>query len=272
MYHLKLRLTSRLHNFLFAYYKMVEDEERPPFLPEQDYEDPDTISTYDFIYFVQDYTPFLQDYLHYMHETYIEYAEIGYYNSFIDICNEINTNHGDDGTFEIYRATLEPFMEWMTEECGHMNAYHERNMRDAHAAIDRQQAAQEPVLEAGPTGVANRTRSKLSASNFEIPPAKRGTNMITLEPTKQEALRIKLSDGKEYTYDEIKDMLRFSKEQTPLRHLYNAEDKQKIKDLIEFATKGGKRKTKKSKKTKKSRKTKKSKKTKKSRKTKKRKN
>jgi DNA ligase-1 len=41
-------------------------------------------------------------------------------------------------------------------------------------------------------------------------------------------LRIKLSDGKEYTHDEIKDMWRFSKEQTPLRHPYTEEDKQKI--------------------------------------------
>jgi hypothetical protein len=233
----------------------MADEVIHPFLPEQDYEDPNTMSTYDFIYFVQDYTPFLEEYLHYMHETYIEYTDIGYYNSFIDICNEINTNHGDDGTFERYRATLQPFMEWMTEECGHMNAFHEQNVRNAH---DQQQAEQEPAPQAGPTGVANRTRSKRPASKFKIPPSKKGTNLISLEPTIQDAVRIKLSDGKEYTYDEIKDMWRFSKEQTPLRHPYTQEDKQKIKDFIDFATKGGKRKSKKVKKTKKMRKTKKS--------------
>jgi len=234
---------------------MADEEERPPFLPEQEYEDPNNMSTYDFIYFVQDYTPFLQEYLHYMHETYIEYTEIGYYNSFIDICNEINTDHGDDGTFEQYRATLEPFMEWMTEECGQMNAFHERNMRDAH---DQQQAAQEPAPGAAPIGVASRTRSKRPASAFEIPPAKKGTNMISLEPTKQEGVRIKLSDGKEYTQDEIKDMWRFSKEQTPLRHPYTEEDKQKITELLEFA-KGGKKTRKNKRKSKKTRKARKNK-------------
>jgi len=227
---------------------MANEEERPPFLPEQNYET--DMSTYDFIYFVQDYTPFLQDYLHYMHETYIEYAEIGYYNSFIDICNEINTNHGDDGTFEQYRATLEPFMEWMTEQCGQMNFYHEHNMRNAQEAAAQQ---------AAPTGIVSRTRSKRPASKFEIPPNKRGTNMVSLEPTKQEALRIKLSDGKEYTYDEIKDMLRFSKDQTPLRHPYTPEDKQKIADLLEFVTKGGKRTRKNKRKSKKTRKARKNK-------------
>jgi hypothetical protein len=226
---------------------MADQEDRPPFLPEQNYET--DMSTYDFIYFVQDYTPFLQEYLYYMHETYIEYAEIGYYNSFIDICNEINTNHGDDGTFEQYRATLEPFMEWMTEECGQMNAYHEQNMRN-----DQQPAA----LEVGPTGVASRTRSKNPASAFEIPPAKKGTNMISLEPTKQDAVRIQLSDGKEYTHDEIKDMWRFSKEQTPFRHPYTEEDKQKITELLEFA-KGGKKTRKNKRKSKKTRKVRKNK-------------
>ena len=230
---------------------MAEEEEHP-FLPEQDYEDPEVISTYDFIYFVQDYTPFLREYLNYMHDTYIEYEDLGYYNYFIDFCNETNTNHGDDGTFEQYRATLAPFMEWITEECGQMNAFHEQNMRND------QQAAQE----AGPTGVASRTRSKRPASVFEIPPSKRGTNAMTQGPTTQHAVRIKLSDGKEYTYGEIKHMWEWNKTITPYRHPYTPEDKNKITDLINFATKGGKktrknkrkaRKTKKNKKTKKTR-------------------
>jgi hypothetical protein len=218
-------------------------EEQHPFLPEQNYET--DMSTYDFIYFVQDYTPFLEEYLYYMHETYIEYADIGYYNSFIDICNEINTNHGDDGTFERYRATLEPFMEWMTEECGNMNSYHEQNMRNHRAAIDQQQAAPE----AAPTDVASRTRSKGPASGFEIPQSKRGRNAMTLEPIKQDAVRIKLSDGKEYTYDEVKHMWEWNKNITPYRHPYTEDDKNKIKEIIDFATKGGKkrRKTKKNK-------------------------
>jgi hypothetical protein len=224
------------------------NENHHPFLPEQDYET--DMTTYDFIYFVQDYSPFLREYLDYMHETYIEYTDIGYYNSFIDICNEIDTDEGDDGTFETYRATVEPFMEWMTEECGHMNAYYEQDMRNAQEAAAQQNVA----VEVAPTGVASRTRSKRPATAFEIPSAKRGTNMVSLEPTKQYAARIKLSDGKEYTYDEIKDMWRFSKEQTPLRHPYTQEDKQKIKDFIDFATKGGKKKTRKGKKVRKTRK------------------
>ncbi|NDA89421.1 MAG: hypothetical protein EBY20_00685 [Alphaproteobacteria bacterium] len=212
----------------------MADQERPPFLPEQDYEDPNTISTYDFIYFVQDYTPFLREYLNYMHDTYLSEHEhlgyIGYYNSFIDICNEINTDHGDDGTFEQYRATLEPFMEWMTEECGHMNEYYDQHKRNANAQVD-----------VGPTGVASRTRSKRPASGFEIPPSKRGTNVMTQGPTTQDAARIKLSDGKEYTYGELKHMWDWNKNMTPYRHPYTEDDKNKIKELIDFATKGGKK-------------------------------
>jgi hypothetical protein len=182
-----------------------------------------------------------------MQQNYIEYEDLGYYIYFIEFCNQINTNYGDDGTFERYRIALEPFMEWITEECGHMNEYAEQNVRNI---LDAVVAVPEPAQ----TGIASRTRSKRPATNFEIPPAKKGTNMISLEPTKQEALRIKLSDGKEYTYDEIKDMLRFSKDQTPLRHPYTPEDKQKIADLLEFATKGGKRTRKNKRKSKKTRK------------------
>jgi hypothetical protein len=225
----------------------MADEVIHPFLPEQEYEDPNVISTYDFIYFVQDYTAFFRRYLNYMlRENYITSNDFGYYSSYLDICNEINTDYGDDGTFEQYRQEVEPLMEWITDECGHMNEYYEHYERNAIAQ------------EEAPTGVSSRTRSKRPASAFEILPAKKGTNMISLEPTTQNAVRIKLSDGKEYTYDEIKDMWRFSKEQTPLRHPYTEEDKQKIKDFIDFATKGGKRKTRKGKKTKKSHKTKKS--------------
>jgi hypothetical protein len=233
----------------------MADEVVHPFLPEQEYGDPEVISTYDFIYFIQDYTPFLRNYLDYLYdERYITADDHGYYNSFIDICNEINTDEGDDGTFETYREQVEPFMEWMTEECGHMNVYYEDELHNDHTAIDQKQVASE----AGPTSVASRTRSKRPASAFEIPPAKKGTNMISLEPTNQEGVRIKLSDGKEYTHDEIKDMWRFSKEQTPLRHPYTEEDKQKIKELLEFA-KGGKKTRKNKRKSKKTRKVRKNK-------------
>jgi hypothetical protein len=222
---------------------MADEEERPPFLPEQFYEDPNIISTYDFIYFIQDYITFLREYLDYLIITdVIDVDEHGYYNSFIDICEGINTDGGDDGTFEQYRATIEPLMEWMTEECGHMNEYYELDLRRDREAV-------------APTGVASRTRSKRPASGFEIPSAKRGTNVITQGPTTQSAVRIKLSDGKEYTYGELKHMMEWNKTMTPYRHPYTEEDKQKINELINFATKGGK-KTRKTRKAKKSRKNK----------------
>jgi hypothetical protein len=82
---------------------------------------------------------------------------------------------------------------------------------------------------------------------------KKGVNAITLEPIKQGVPRITLSDGKEYTLDEIKDMWKYSKVQTPLRHPYTEEDKQKIQDFINFA-KGGKRRRHKRRKTRKQKK------------------
>lgn len=214
---------------------MADEEETHPYLPEQFYET--DMTTYDFIYFIQDYSTFLREYLSYLRkENHITADDNGYYNSFIDVCEGINTDNGDDGTFEQYRATIEPLMEWMTEECGNMNAYHEKKERNA-------------MEEAGPTGVASRTRSKGPASGFEIPQSKRGRSAMTLEPIKQDAVRIKLSDGKEYTYYEVKHMWEWNKNITPYRHPYTEDDKNKIKDIIDFATKGGKktRKTKKNK-------------------------
>jgi hypothetical protein len=207
----------------------MSEEERHPFLPEQDYET--DMTTYDFIYFVQDYSPFLREYLDYLYDS-DEPEDIdnhGYYTSFIDICNSIYTDEGDDGTFETYRATVEPFMEFITEECGQMNAYYEESMREIPEEVD------------SPKGVASRTRSKRPASGFEIPPSKRGRNAMTLGPIKQDGVRIKLSDGKEYTYGELKHMWDWNKTMTPYRHPYTAEDKQKINDLLDLATKGGKK-------------------------------
>jgi hypothetical protein len=232
--------------------------ETHPFLPEQDYEDPNVISTYDFIYFVQDYTPFLRNYLDYLYdERYISSDDHGYYNSFIDICNNIDTDEGDDGTFETYRATLEPFMEWMTEECGHMNEYYEEEMRNA-----RIPAQQNVAL---PKGVATRTRSKAHASRFEIPQIKkRRKDAITLTQIKEGPV-IKLSDKREYTQGELKHMWDWNKTMTPYRHPYTQEDKDKIDELMGFA-KGLKKKTRKARKANKARKIKKQKKSKKIRK------
>jgi hypothetical protein len=222
----------------------MAEEVTHTYLPEQFYEEMDT---YNFIYFIQDYITFLREYLGYMRkENYITADDQGYYNSFIDVCEGINTDHGDDGTFEQYRATIEPLIEWMTEECGHMNVYHEEKERNA-------------LGEAIPRGVASRTRSKGPSSVFEIPPNKKGVDTFTLEPTKQEGVRIKLSDGKEYTYLEIKNMWNWNKTITPRRNPYTEEDKNKIEKLIDFATKGGKKTRKNKRKTKKAKKTKKTK-------------
>jgi hypothetical protein len=225
----------------------MADEVIHPFLPEQEYEE---LSTYDFIYFIQDYSPFLRKYIDYLYDPNNhddpEEADVnGYFKSFIEICEGINTDHGDDGTFEAYRPTLEPLIEFMTQSCEEMNVYYEDKLQKL----------------AVPNGIAYRTRSKRPASVFEIPPAKKGTNMISLEPTKQEGVRITLSDGKEYTYEEIKGMWQFSNIQTPLRHPYTEEDIQKINDLINFATKGGKKTRKNKRKAKKTKKNKKTKKT-----------
>jgi hypothetical protein len=217
-------------------------DEAHPYIPSMNFET--EFSTYDFIYFVQDYSAFLRTYINIKYQN--DPDEIGYLTSFIDICDGINTDYGDDGSFEQYRPTLEPLMEWITLWAEDMSAFHDQNI-----------AA--PL--AGPESIADRTRSKRPATGFEIPPSKRGRNAMTLEPIKQEGVRIKLSDGKEYTYGELKHMWEWNKTMTPYRHPYTEEDKQKIKDFIDFATKGGKRKTrkgKKVKKTKKFRKTKKS--------------
>lgn len=213
-------------------------------LPEQDYER--DISTYDFIYFVQDYRPFL---LSYINDKYSDDPdEVGYLTSFIDVCEGINTTGEDDGSFEQYRPTIEPLMEWVTLWAQSMNEFY----------AQQQQEQQQP-LAAIPTGVASRTRSQGPANVFEIPPNKRGTNVMTQGPTTQDAVRITLSDGKEYTYGELKHMMEWNKNMTPYRHPYTEEDKNKIAQLIEFATKGGKKTRKnkrKSKKTKKARKNK----------------
>jgi hypothetical protein len=226
----------------------VEEEEQHPYLPNMNYET--DIGRADFIYFVQDYSQFLREYINNRYPDDPE--EIGYLTSFIDICDGINTDV-DQGQeyYERYRVSLQPFMEWLTLWAEDMNNFYEYNYQP------RQQDA---VVEV--KGIASRTRSKRPiATNYEIPPAKRGRNAITLGPTKQEDVRIQLSDGKEYTYSEIKQMWEWNKTITPYRYRYTSEDKQKIKDLIDFATKGGKTKRKRRRKTnrkgKKSRKTRK---------------
>jgi hypothetical protein len=142
--------------------------------------------------------------------------------------------------YERYRNSLQPLMEWITLWAEDMNKFYENSYKNH----------QKQTPEPSPKGVASRTRSKRPLeTSYEITPPKIGTNMITLEPTKQEGVRITLSDGKSYTYDEIKDMWRFNKVQTLYRHPYTLEDKQKITDFLDFGTKGGrkKRKTKKNK-------------------------
>lgn len=224
-------------------------EEREPHLPNMNYET--DLSTRDFIYFVQDYSQFLREYINNRYRDDPE--EVGYLSSFIDISNGINADTSEEEEYyERYRESLQPFMEWITLWAEDMNNFYENEFFANRP--------QEPIIEEVARGIAGRTRSKRPfAGKFEIPPPKRGTNIIRWEPTTQEGVRITLSDGKSYTYNEIKDMWRFSKVQTPYRHAYTQDDIQKIKDLIEFATEGGKRKRTRTRtrKIKKSRKTKK---------------
>ena len=239
--------------------------ETHPFLPEQEYGNPDVMSTYDFIYFVQDYSPFLIKYIDYLYDPNPEDPEEAgvnnYFKSFIDICEGINTDQGDDGTFEQYRPTLEPLMEFMTQSCEDMNLYYEENLRNEQLADAQQNVAE-------PKGVASRTRSKAPATRFEIPPIKkRRKDAITLSEIKEGPV-IKLSDKKEYTQSELKHMWDWNKTMTPYRHPYTQEDKDKIDELMGFA-KGLKKKTIKARKVKKVRKSKKTRKQKKSRKLKK---
>jgi hypothetical protein len=220
---------------------MDEAEEQHSHMPTIDYET--DLLTADFIYFVQDYSHFLREYINSKYRDDPE--EVGYLTSFIDVCDGIDTDAapGEEeyyNYYERYRNSLQPLMEWITLWAEDMNKFYENSYKNH----------QKQTPEPSPKGVASRTRSKRPLeTSYEIPPPKRGTNMITLEPTKQEGVRITLSDGKSYTYDEIKDMWRFSKVQTLYRHPYTLEDKQKITDFLDFGTKGGrkKRKTKKNK-------------------------
>jgi hypothetical protein len=206
-------------------------------LPEQDYEN--DITARDFIYFVQDYSGFLRAYINNKYS--YDPDEVGYLTSFIDICDGIDTNADDEEYYETYRQTLQPLMEWMTLWAQDMNIFY------TNVYQNQQQPA---IEEASQKFVADRTRSKQPiAPDFKIPPNEKGIDMISLEPTKQEGVRIKLSDGKSYTYNEIVGMWRFSEVQTPLRHLYTPEDKQKIIDFINFVKEGGRRKTRKMRKT-----------------------
>jgi uncharacterized protein YlaI len=257
-------------------------EERHPYLPEQDYADPNVISTYDFIYLVQDYASFLSEYIDHLYDPddSDSSSDNGYYESFIDICERINTDEGDNGTFETYRATLEPFMEFMTQECVNMNAYEEEEERNTREFITQQnfvpytvpkEFASAVAASFGPKGVASRTRSKATATRFEIPQVKkRRRDPVTLSQIKEGPV-IKLSDKREYTQGELKNMWDWNKTITPYRHPYTQEDKQTISELLGFA-KGLKKNTRKARKARKAKKARKTKKQKKSKKTRKAKN
>jgi hypothetical protein len=207
---------------------MADSSITDPYIPNIDYEI--DITTYNFIRFVQTRINFLTDYVNYV--TRAEPEERRYLTNFLSKCYNISVLLGDDGTFDEYRGELQPFMEWMTLWAEYMNRFYEQNYNPGPM----------PTTPVANTPVSKKTRSnrKPINENFIITPFKRGTNIITLEPTKQEGARITLSDGKSYTYDEIIGMWQFSKIQTPLRHQYTEEDKQKIINFIDFITKGGK--------------------------------
>lgn len=89
-----------------------------------------------------------------------------------------------------------------------------------------------------------RTRSNTvitpTQSEFaQLGPPRKRTSGISLNTTVASESTIKLSDGKEYNINDIRDMWRFSKTHTPLRHPYSEDDIKKIKAFIDFM-KGGK--------------------------------
>ena len=236
-----------------------EQEQQYQHIPEENYQN---MTTGLFINFVQNYRLFLLDYIN--NRYHDDPDEVGYLTSFIDVCQGIDIDTGENVNYDDYRATIQPLMEWVTLWAEDMNEFYVNNYQDR----EQPALAEENIAENIAESIADRTRSKRSATSFEIPIAKRGRNAMTLQPTQQNAVRIKLSDGKEYTYGEIKHMWKWNKTMTPYRHDYTREDKQKIIDLIDFATKGGK-KTRKVKKINKSNKTKRPRKSKRSRKSKK---
>jgi len=121
-------------------------------MDKQDYADEEVISTYDFIYFVDGISPFLKEYLDYLHDEnrtkynkqdYIETTDYNEYNSLIDRCEEIvaefNKRHidEDDGTFNTYRAELMPLMEWITQEYRYMKKYYLEDMRKHKKSLSK---------------------------------------------------------------------------------------------------------------------------------------
>lgn len=192
------------------------------FVDEQEYEN--EISTKRFISYIYSKYAFIIEYLDYiLKNNYITKKHFENFKLLINRCIEIHNKK--ENNVETYRQELMPLMEWMTDECGHMNIYYK-----------------DIVLK---KSVTNRTRSKSRASVFKLHPVKRRKNAMTLEPIKEGAI-IHLSDNNEYTYKEIKQMWKWNKTMTPYRHSYTEEDKKKIKDLLDFVTKGGqKNKTKK---------------------------
>jgi hypothetical protein len=217
---------------------MADSSITDPYIPNIDYER--DITTYNFIRFVQTRINFLTDYVNYV--TRADPEERRYLTNFLSKCYNISVLLGDDGTFDEYRGELHPFMEWITLWAEYMNTFYEQNYNQGPMPTRPVATRSMPTTPVANTPVSKKTRSnrKPINENFIITPFKRGTNMITLEPTKQEGARITLSDGKSYTYDEIIGMWQFSKIQTPLRHQYTEEDKQKIINFIDFVTKGGK--------------------------------
>jgi hypothetical protein len=106
-----------------------------------------------------------------------------------------------------------------------------------YAAYDNTVPRVEPVMK-------KRTRSNTVITPYQeefaqLGPPRKRTSGISLNTTVASESTIKLSDGKEYNINDIRDMWRFSKTHTPLRHPYTEDDIEKIKAFIDFM-KGGK--------------------------------
>jgi len=122
---------------------------------EQDYANEKVTSTYEFINFVDSHSPFLKEYLEYLHnedknrtkyndEDYIETDDYNEYNSLIDRCEEILAYYNkrgieyDDSTFNTYRAELMPLMEWITQEYPYMKNYYEKEEEEFIKSLNQE--------------------------------------------------------------------------------------------------------------------------------------
>jgi hypothetical protein len=147
--------------------EVEEDEEQQQqyqHIPEENYQN---MTTGLFINFVQNHRLFLLDYIN--NRYYNDPDEVGYLTSFIDVCQGIDVETGENVNYEDYRETIQPLMEWVTLWAEDMNEFYINNYQDREQPALAEQVAPESVAKS----IADRTRSKRPATSFEMPPAKK---------------------------------------------------------------------------------------------------